>query len=208
MNVGRPPQHPRCLRAALCSLLTASLLSCAQAPTTTPAPTVASGGAKPAPAAPAREQSASPGGLYSLFHRALATPEGTTAVLRLHGHGAQIFQCEPQGGSGRWKYRLPEAELLDDKGALVVRHGANLSFEHVDGSRLVSEIVDHVPAPSENSLPWLLLSTRSFGSGALAGITHVQRTQTTGGMPPASCGAAQFNQVLRVPFTAEFVFLR
>jgi hypothetical protein len=36
----------------------------------------------------------------------------------------------------------------------------------------------------------------------------VQRTHTKGGMPPASCAARERNQLLRVPFTAEFMFYK
>lgn len=149
---------------------------------------------------------ATPSALYWMFHRPLKAPEGEIEVLRLHGDGAQIFRCEAQAAGTRWGYRLPEAELRGADGKLAVRHGASLSFEHVDGSRLVGEVVDHVPSPNDGSLPWLLLSTRAFGQGALSAITHVQRIDTIGGMPPARCDPGQLNQILRVPFSAEFVF--
>jgi len=180
-----------------CAFLAAIVLcGCASAPP-------AEGGApQAAPSA------AAPGPLYSLFHRALPAPEGKAEVLRLHGEGAQIFRCEAQGTGRHWVYRLPEAELVDAAGKVVVHHGVNLSFEHVDGSRLLGEISDHVPAPVENALPWLLIATRSYGKGALAGVSHVQRIDTVGGMPPAGCDAGQVGQVLRVPFTADFVFYR
>ncbi len=185
-----------CRPAALAALPAVFLVACAQTP---PAP----GTAPPPP-----RDEAAPGPLYSLFHRALPTPEGKTAVLRLHGQGAQIFRCEAQAAGRHWVYRLPEADLADADGTAIVRHGVNLSFEHVDGSRLLGEIADHVPSPVENALPWLLLNTRSFGKGALAGITQVERIDTVGGMPPPNCDNAQPGQVLRVPFTAEFVFYR
>ena len=186
----------QCRPAALAALPADFLGACAQNP---PAP----GAAPPPP-----RSEAAPGPLYSLFHRALPAPEGKAAVLRLHGQGAQIFRCEAQPGGQRWVYRLPEAELADAAGTVIVRHGANLSFEHVDGSRLLGEIADHVPSPVENALPWLLLNTRSYGKGALAGVTQVQRIDTVGGMPPPNCDSAQPGQVLRVPFTADFVFYR
>ena len=184
-------------RPAACALLPAILLgACAQSPPAT--------NSLPLPA----RSEAAPGPLYSLFHRALPDPEGKTAVLRLHGQGVQIFRCDAQPAGRRWMYRLPEADLADTGGTVTVHHGANQSFEHVDGSRLLGEVADHVPAPVENALPWLLLNTKSFGKGALAGVTQVQRIDTVGGMPPASCDGAQLGQVLRVPFSADFVFFR
>jgi hypothetical protein len=172
------------------------LCSCAQAPPT------------PVGTHVQESSEAAPGPLYSLFHRALATPEGKTVVLRLHGQGSQIFRCETQPAGQHWVYRLPEADLADVDGIVTVRHGVNLSFEHVDGSRLLGEITDHVPAPVDNALPWLLLSTRSYGKGALAGVTNVQRIDTVGGMPPTTCDGGKLGQVLRVPFSADFVFFR
>ncbi len=187
----RPARSPP---AALLALLA---VGCAQT-----GPAGGQDGAAPAPG------DAGPGVLYSMFHRDLPVPAGRTEVLRLHGHGVQIFRCEAQVGDARWSFRLPEAELDGPDGKLVVRHGVNLSFEHVDGSRLVGTIVDHVAAPDDGALPWLLIATKSFGEGALAGVSHVQRINTTGGMPPARCEGSQAGQILRVPFTADFVFYR
>ncbi len=126
----------------------------------------------------------------------------------MHGTGAQIFRCEPRADVLRWTYRQPEAQLRDDSGKIAVRHDANQFFEHTDGSRLVGEVAEHVPAPNDNALPWLLIKTHSFGKGALTGVDYVQRIDTVGGMPPESCDPSQINQLLRVPFSAEFVFFR
>jgi len=193
-------QRARRSVAALCALPAVLVLGCAQAPPVEPTSSV--------PGSEARGAGAAPGALYSMFHRPLKAPEAGVEVLRLSGRGAQIFRCESQAAGARWIYRLPEAELRDAQGTVLVRHGANLSFEHVDGSRLFGEILDHVPSPNDDSLPWLLLKTRAYGPGALSAITYVERINTVGGMPPASCDAAQLNQVLRVPFSADFVFFR
>lgn len=143
-----------------------------------------------------------------LFSR-IKVPDGQEPVLRLAGRGVQVFRCEPRDAGFAWSFRLPEAELLDDKGASVVRHGANFSFEHSDGSRLLGTIAAHDEAPgSGTNLRWVLLTTRAFGSGALSGVSHVQRVNTRGGMPPERCEAAQRNQLLRVDFSADFVFYR
>ena len=85
---------------------------------------------------------------------------------------------------------------------------APTSFEHDDGSRLVSTIAAYDEASKPTDLRWLLLTTRSFGKGALENVSHVQRVNTAGGMPPAHCQASQLNQLLRVDFTSDFVFYR
>lgn len=107
-----------------------------------------------------------------------------------------------------WVFRQPDAELLGERGTVVGRHGANFSFEHIDGSRLTATITAYDDAPRSADLRWLLLSTRSYGKGTFEGMSHVQRVNTAGGTPPDRCDAAQLNQVLRVNFTADFIFYR
>jgi hypothetical protein len=63
-------------------------------------------------------------------------------------------------------------------------------------------------APADGDLRWLLLGTRAYGTGALAGITHVQRVNTRGGVPPLLCEPRQAGQLLRVVVSADFVFYR
>ena len=105
-------------------------------------------------------------------------------------------------------FRQPQADLFDANGKPVGRHGVNFSFEHDDGSRLVSSVAAYDEAAKPTDLRWLLLTTRSFGKGALESVTHAQRVNTAGGMPPARCEASQLNQLLRVDFTSDFVFYR
>jgi len=138
----------------------------------------------------------------------IKVPDDREPVLKLAARGAQVFRCEKRDGQGAWAFRQPDAELLDAAGKVVGRHGANFSFEHVDGSRLVATIAAHDEAPKPTDLRWLLMTTRSFGKGAFEGVTHVQRINTTGGMPPAGCDAAHAGRVLRIDFTSDFLFYR
>jgi hypothetical protein len=128
--------------------------------------------------------------------------------LQLASRGVQIFRCEKREGDLVWVFRQPQADLLGPDGKTVGKHGTNFSFEHDDGSRLVSTIVAYDEASKPADLRWLLLTTRSFGKGALENVTHVQRVNTSGGMPPPRCDASQLNQLLRVDFTSDFVFYR
>lgn len=138
----------------------------------------------------------------------IKVPDDREPVLKLAARGAQVFRCEKRDAQGVWVFRQPDAELVDGTGKVVGRHGANFSFEHVDGSRLVATIAAHDEAPKPTDLRWLLMTTRSFGKGAFEGVTHVQRVNTTGGMPPASCDAAHAGRVLRIDFTSDFLFYR
>lgn len=142
------------------------------------------------------------------FFSKIKAPSDHDPALKLAARGAQVFRCEKRDGQGVWTFRQPDAELLDETGKVVGRHGANFSFEHTDGSRLLSTIAAYDDAPKPTDLRWLLLTTKSFGKGAFEGVTHVQRVNTSGGMPPSTCDLAHAGRVLRVDFTSDFVFYR
>jgi hypothetical protein len=142
-----------------------------------------------------------------LFSR-IKVPSDHEPVLRLAARGVQVFRCEKRDGQGLWAFRQPDAQLVDASGKVVGRHGANFTFEHIDGSRLVATIAAYDDAPKSTDLKWLLFTTKSFGKGAFDGITHVQRVNTAGGMPPSSCDVAHAGRVLRVDFTSDFVFYK
>ncbi len=184
-----PRRSPACLARA-CAVLAAALLAgCA-----TVAPPTAPGAAPVAPA-------------LGFFSR-IKVPDGHQAVLRLAASGVQVFRCEQRADEWRWVYRVPEADLRDDKGGAVARHGAGFTFEHADGSRLIGTVVAFDEAPRPEDLRWLLLATRSFGTGAFGGVTYVQRVNTVGGMPPARCEPSLRNRLLRVDFSGDFIFYR
>ena len=164
------------------------------------------GGGSSAPTTSGRPAAATAPSL-GLFSR-IKVPGDREPALQLSARGVQIFRCEKREGAFTWVFRQPDSELLDSSGSAVGRHGASFSFEHNDGSRLVATIAAYDDAPKSTDLRWLLMTTRSFGKGAFDGVTHVQRVNTHGGMPPEHCEASQANQLVRIDFSAEFVFYR
>jgi len=142
------------------------------------------------------------------FFSRLKVPDGHEPALQLAARGVQIFRCERTGDAFEWRFRQPEADLFDAQGQSVGRHGANFSFEHRDGSRLLGTVVAHEKSASADTLPWLLLSAKSFGKGAFGDVSYVQRVNTKGGMPPPGCSTGQAGRLLRVDFSADFVFYR
>lgn len=180
------------MRGSLLCLAAAALLAGCSVP-----PKPADRPGEPPPAGPT----------LGLFSR-IAVPDGQQPTLQLAARGVQIFRCERVEGTYAWRFRQPEAELFDAHGRAVGRHGANFSFEHRDGSRLIGTVVAHDRAPSADALSWLLLSTKSFGAGEFGGVSYVQRVNTSGGMPPPSCAAGELDRLLRVDFSADFVFYR
>lgn len=177
-----------------------ALLAACATPRTTFPPVVGAPSTLPAPAPVA--------GPSLGFFSKIKAPSSTEPTLQLAARGVQIFRCEKRDAQLAWVFRQPQADLLDANGKTIGKHGANFSFEHDDGSRLVSTIVAYDEASKPTDLRWLLLTTRSFGKGAFESVTHAQRVNTSGGIPPVRCEASQLNQLLRIDFTSDFVFYR
>lgn len=136
----------------------------------------------------------------------IAAP-GETAVLTAHAEGAQVYECKA-GADGKlaWAFREPIATLLVD-GKTVGRHFAGPSWEHVDGSAVVGKAIGNAPGAAANDIPWLKLEVVSRrGSGVLAGVTTVQRINTSGGQLAGACDKT--GAFSSVPYAADYVFLR
>ena len=137
---------------------------------------------------------------------AIAAP-GETVVATLHAEGAQVYECKA-GNDGKlaWAFREPIATLVLD-GKTVGRHYAGPNWEHADGSAVVAKAVGNVPGKSAGDIPWLKLEvTAHRGSGALSGVTTVQRINTAGGVHAGACDkAGAFHSA---PYAADYVFLR
>ena len=147
----------------LTGLTIVALLSACAAPRPAPSSGGGTGTAPPAgaPVAPPN---------LSFFSK-IKAPSTTEPTLQLAARGVQIFRCEKRDASQVWVFRQPQAELLDATGKVVGQHGANFSFELDDGSRLVSTVAGYDEAAKPTDLRWLLLTTRSFGKGALENVT-------------------------------------
>ena len=126
-----PGRRQICAAAAL--LLVAG---CAGPPSTTVRPAGPGGAPEspPAGAAPTVPPEVPSRPSLGLFSR-IKAPSEVEPVFALAATGVQIFRCEPDKEGYHWVFRLPEAELRDGRGQVVAHHGANYSFEHVDGSR-------------------------------------------------------------------------
>jgi hypothetical protein len=138
---------------------------------------------------------------------AIATP-GETAVATFHAEGAQVYECKA-GADGKlaWAFREPIATLLGSDGKTVGRHYAGPNWEHMDGSAVTAKAAGNAPGKTANDIPWLKLEvTAHRGSGTLAGVTTVQRTNTVGGVFSGACDkAGTFHSA---PYSADYVFLK
>ena len=144
---------------------------------------------------------------------AIKVRPGERVLLRARASGVQIYVCgKSADGKPEWTLKAPEAELLDEQGAVIGHHGAGPSWRHRDGSAVTGKATAHVEAPDRGSIPWLLVAATSHtGQGVLARVTSVQRINTKGGEPPAasscsSSGTGRKAKEARVPYRADYYF--
>ena len=136
----------------------------------------------------------------------IAAP-GQTVVITLHAEGAQIYDCKA-GADGKlaWTFREPIATLLDN-GKTAGRHYAGPNWELSDGSAVTAKAAGNAPGATAADIPWLKLDVvAQRGTGALTGVTTVQRINTQGGKLEGPCETA--GSYRSAPYSADYVFLR
>ena len=135
----------------------------------------------------------------------LQPPPTATLSRVVPARGVQIYECRMQKTAAQWSFVAPEAELFDLKGRPIGSHGAGPIWQAADGSRIVGTLQARAEAPQEGAIPWLLLSSKSSGpQGTFSPVTHIQRVNTVGGIPPS--GACTPGATARVAYTADYVF--
>ena len=137
----------------------------------------------------------------------LKVPDGNVLLLRAYGRGVQIYAC-PVSDTTK---PTPHAVLLignGDEGDLVAIHYKGPTWEAMDGSKVVGEIMASAPAPDKDAVAWLLLkATPQGGSGSFSQVTFIQRLYTDGGKVPASgCDQALNQAEVLVEYSAQYLF--
>jgi hypothetical protein len=141
----------------------------------------------------------------------LKLPATQALAYVVEADGVQIYQCQrrtdPVEGYA-WVFSAPEAQLTDRAGKPFGHHYAGPTWEAIDGSKVAGEVKARDPGPDPASIPWLRLSAASTrGPGLLAKTASILRVRTVGGKAPASgCSVDTIDQVLRVPYRAEYRF--
>jgi hypothetical protein len=128
-------------------------------------------------------------------------------LAQLQGAGAQIYACAKNAaGALNWTFREPVATLLEE-GKTVGRHFVGPTWEFVDGSRVVGEVVSKAPGATAKDILWLKLSVKEPPkSGLVAGATSVLRIDTKGGVFEGAC--EREGELHSEPYTATYVFVK
>jgi hypothetical protein len=141
----------------------------------------------------------------------LQAPAGQTLVLSARAQGVQIYACgaDPADATQwRWIFKAPEADLFDAQGEKIGRHYAGPTWEALDGSRVVGEVVARDDGPDPTAIPWLLLASKMrSGKGELEKVQSIQRLLTVGGRAPATaCTKERDGETARSPYAATYYF--
>lgn len=141
---------------------------------------------------------------------AIKAPSGEKLVLKAHATGLQIYTCNTGAdGVSQWKLKAPDADLHDNKGAVIAHHFAGPTWKHKDGSEVMGKASAHIDSPDTNSIPWLLVSaTGHTGEGVFAKVSSIQRINTKGGNPPAAsdCDASKSGTESKSEYSADYYF--
>jgi hypothetical protein len=140
----------------------------------------------------------------------LQAPAGEKLVLQTHATGWQVYTCGTgPDGKPQWTLKGPDADLHDEKGAVIGHHSTGPSWKYKDGSLVTGKAVAHADAPNPKAVAWLLLTaTGHSGDGLFAKVSSIQRIHTEGGQPPpvTECKPAANTPDARSSYTADYYF--
>ena len=150
-------------------------------------------------AVPAAAMNAPTATRHSQVPEAIKVPAGNKKIAVMPARGVQTYQCT----AGAWVFLQPDA-ILRYQGRPEVLHSKGPVWTSVrDGSSVTAAAQANSPVP--NAIPQLLLrATANRGPGLFAGVTFIQRLNTTGGVAPA--GACTDGTTASVPYTADYTF--
>jgi Protein of unknown function (DUF3455) len=136
----------------------------------------------------------------------IQVPEGNKLAFHAYARGAQVYKWN----GATWDFVAPVATLYaeSDYFGEVGTHYVGPQWESKSGSKVkAARVPDTGCVPDSSAIAWLLLKkTQTTGNGIFTKVTYVQRTNTTGGVPPTDPGSP--NEVREVPYTAEYYFYR
>ena len=140
----------------------------------------------------------------------LRTSTNESLAMVVPAKGVQIYECrvkKDQAGY-EWAFVAPEADLFDTRGNRIGRHYGGPHWEADDGSKVIGAVKERADAPAADTIPWLLLATKSVGSeGSFRHVSSIQRVNTVGGVAPKTgCSQAAAGQSARVNYTADYYF--
>jgi len=146
---------------------------------------------------------------------AVQVPAGNKVALETVGAGDITYQCSAKkdmAGQFEWVFVGPDAKLMDRSGKQVGKYyGPPATWEAMDGSKLTAVQIAVAPNTAmAGSIPLQLVKGNpAMGSGAMQGVTYIQRVDTRGGVAPAApCTAGNLGAKQFVKYQADYIFYK
>ena len=144
---------------------------------------------------------------------AVKVPAGHRVAMETVGAGDITYECRAKAnapGQHEWVFVGPDARLMDRRGKQVGKYyGPPATWESTDGSRLTGTQLAIAPNGSGNIPYQLVKANPAMGSGAMQGVSYIQRVATQGGTAPAAaCGADSTGRKQVVKYQADYIFYR
>ena len=138
-------------------------------------------------------------------------PGGNKVAMETVGVGEITYECRDKAnapGQMEWFFVGPKAVLNDRSGMQVgTYYGPPATWESKDGSKLTATQVAAAPAGAGNIPYQLVKANPAMGSGAMTGVTYIQRVALKGGAAPmAACTAANKGERQIVKYQADYIF--
>jgi Protein of unknown function (DUF3455) len=142
---------------------------------------------------------------------AVKVPAGNKVAMETVGTGDITYECRDKAnapGMTEWVFVGPNAILSDRSGKQVGKYyGPPATWEAADGSKVTATQLAVAPAGAGN-LPYQLVKANpAMGTGAMTGVTHIQRVALKGGVAPATlCAPANKGAKETVKYQADYIF--
>jgi len=141
----------------------------------------------------------------------IQVPAGNRVAWETVGKGEVTYECRAKAGAmgqTEWVFAGPDAKLWDRSGKQVGSYyGPPATWEAMDGSKVTGKQLAVAPAGAGN-LPYQLVQANpAMGSGAMTGVTYIQRVALTGGVAPTTpCTTATQGARQNVKYQADYIF--
>jgi hypothetical protein len=149
----------------------------------------------------------------SMLPTAVQVPAGNRIAMETVGKGRITYECRVKAntaGEHEWFFVGPDATLMDRSGRMVGRYyGPPATWESTDGSRVTATQLAVAPAAAGNIPLQLVKANPATGSGAMNGITYIQRVNTVGGVAPTMpCNATSIGTRQIVDYQADYILYK
>ena len=138
-------------------------------------------------------------------------PGGHMVAMETVATGELTYECRDKAampGTTEWAFVGPKATLTDRAGKKVgIYYGPPATWEANDGSKVSGTQLAVAPSGAGNIPYQLVKANPAMGSGAMMGVSYIQRVALKGGAAPATgCAAETRGEKVVVPYQGDYIF--